>query len=215
MITSLDSPFEIGALAGDPASLPPAFRAQFLGSPEDGLETHLVGTMDRVWHRHRWLWPVLWTLAKFDTLFPETGRAIPATMTVRNYRDAAGRPTQTWERTFAFGDRVRHFDARITLDPAHGRVIEHTGPGGRLAVPWRMALVNQRLQIDALSVSLRLGRWLVRLPDFCCVRVRAIETADPLRSDQIHIDLSLTHPWLGPIFGYEGTFRAARRPVPA
>lgn len=209
----IGSPFERVPPISNRASLPAAFRAQFLGTPEDGTQAFLVGTMDRVWHRYRWLTPILWLLAQANTLFPETGRNVPATMTVRSYRDRRCQPWQSWQRTFTFVQRRRHFDARMTVDLVHGRAVEHTGPGGLLEVPWRIDLREDRLQIDALSVALRLGSLRLRLPDVCCVRVRAIETADPAHPNQIQIDLSLTHPWLGPVFGYDGTFRVERRPV--
>ncbi len=53
VVLSMGSPFERVLPMSDRASLPAAFRAQFLGTPEDGNEAFLVGTMDRVWHRYR------------------------------------------------------------------------------------------------------------------------------------------------------------------
>ena len=50
---TIGSPFERVPPISNRASLPAAFRAQFLGTPEDGNEAFLVGTMDRVWHRYR------------------------------------------------------------------------------------------------------------------------------------------------------------------
>jgi uncharacterized protein (TIGR01777 family) len=210
-VARLDSPFDLVLVDSPDDNLPTAFGNEFLGNPDDGTEAHLVGRMERVWHRFRWLTPILWLLAQTKTLFPETGTDIPATMTVRTYRDQAGRPWQTWERTFAFGRRRRYFNARLTYDAAHGRAVEHTGPGGLLEVPWRVERKAGRLEIEALSVALRLGRLRIPLPSVCSVRVRAVETADPATPDHIHIDLSLRHPWLGPVFGYEGTFRVERR----
>jgi hypothetical protein len=207
----LRSPFDRGVPTDASANMTPGLRAQFFGVPEDHCETYLSGTMDRVWHRRVWLMPLFWILARVDTLFPETGRDVPATMTVRNYRDADGLPWQTWERTFALGRVRRRFDARMTYDPVRGQTVEHTGPGGRLEVPWRVQVSDNRLQIDALSVSLRIGSLRLPLPDLLSVRVRAIETADPVKPDDIHIDLVLSNRLLGPIFGYEGTFRVERR----
>ena len=207
------SPFDRAFGDGGADDLPAAFREEFLGSAEGGQEAFLVGSMDRVWHRYRWLTPILWLLAQTRTLFPETGRDIPATMSVRTFRDAAGEPWQTWQRTFAFGGRHRFFNARMTFDPLTGRAIEHTGPGSLLEVPWQIERRAGMLEIEALSVALRLGRVRIPLPSACSVGVHATETTDPATPDQIHIELALRNPWLGPVFGYEGTFRVERRPV--
>ena len=53
---------------------------------------------------------------------------------------------------------------------------------------------------------LRIGRWRMPVPRLLSVAARAIQTADPATPDQIHIDLSLVSPLLGPVFGYRGTF---------
>jgi len=206
------SPFERGLPEDERATLPEAFRQQFLGTPDDDRETFLSGTMDMVWRRHAWLWPMFSILARADILFPETGEDIPAQMIVRNYRTEDGRPWQTWERTFDFGHVRRRFDARVTFDPRRGETLEHTGPGGRLEAPWCMGLDGGRMTIDALAVFLRIGRLRVPLPRLFSVAVRAIQTIDPATPDKIHIDLSLQNPLLGPVFGYEGTFRVERRP---
>jgi uncharacterized protein (TIGR01777 family) len=209
---SMASPFERDILEDEPAMLPDAFRRQFLGSPDDERETFLSGTMDTVWRRHAWLWPMFSILARANTLFPETGRDIPAQMTVRNHRTEDGRPWQTWERIFDFGHVRRRFDARVTFDARSGQVLEHTGPGGRLETHWRIERDGGRMLIEALALFVRIGRLRVRLPRLFSVAVRAVQTIDPAAPDQIHIDLSLRNPLLGPVFGYEGSFRVERRP---
>ena len=92
---AMDSPFDRLLLGDGAATLPEAFRQQFLGTPDDDRETFFSGTMDSVWRRHPWLSPIFAILARADTLFPETGRDIPATMVVRTFRTgtvARGRP---------------------------------------------------------------------------------------------------------------------------
>jgi hypothetical protein len=100
----------------------------------------------------------------------------------------------------------------VTFDQRRGQTIEHTGPGGRLEAPWRVELEGGRMMIDALAVFLRIGRLRLRLPRLLSAGVRAIQTTDSATPDQIHIDLSVHNPLLGPVFGYEGTFRVERRP---
>src|SRR5947209_1523356 len=84
------------------AGLPAAFRVQFLVAPEDGYDVVLEGTMDRIWRRHSWLWPLFRLFALADMLFPETGTAIPTTNTITAHRQADGRVYHRWNRTFGF-----------------------------------------------------------------------------------------------------------------
>ena len=95
-----NSPFDEGVLATNSATLPKAFRQQFLGTPGDGRD---APERD---HGHDLAPPCL---APTVLLVPcpmvalETGQNVPATMVVRNHRTDDGRPWQTWERTFDFG----------------------------------------------------------------------------------------------------------------
>jgi hypothetical protein len=53
-IDGLASPFSV-VLADHAASLPPAFREQFLLAPEHQHAVLFEGRMDRVWRRPAWL----------------------------------------------------------------------------------------------------------------------------------------------------------------
>src|SRR5215211_1083584 len=83
------SPFEhIFAAYFEP--LPAVLRDHYLISADTPYRVVLEGTMDRIWHRPAWLWPVFWLLIWIDLLFPETGTQIPATMTVTGRRTSNG-----------------------------------------------------------------------------------------------------------------------------
>ncbi len=206
----LASPFSpIMAVRG--AALPPAFREQFLLSPEAPYRLVLAGCMDRVWHRPRWLWPLFRALAWTDTLFAETGEDVPATMTIAAGRDRDGGPYQTWRRTFSFRT-PRRFNATLSYDRRLGAVVEWLGAAKRVAVVWELRFPTPlTLEIVTAGWALRLGRRLVRLPRPLGVAVRAAERDDAGRDDLIHIDLTVAHPLLGPLFGYAGTFQLRRR----
>ena len=75
-----------------------------------------------------------------------------------------------------------------------------------------MELDGGRLTIDTVGFFVRIGRWRVRLPRLLSLAVRAVETTDDVTPDQIHIDLRVDSPLLGPVFGYAGTFRVEGRP---
>jgi hypothetical protein len=81
--------------------------------------------MHQIWRRHAWLRPLFMMLAWADILFPETGRDVPASMTI----EPDGHGGDVWQRTFAFA-RERRFNA--TMVYRGSSVIERLGPHGML-----------------------------------------------------------------------------------
>jgi hypothetical protein len=67
--------------------------------------------------------------------------------------------------------------------------------------------------IVTTGCALRLGGWALPLPRLLYPSVRAVETALLDRPSAIHVDLTMAHPWLDPIFGYAGTFVLRREPL--
>jgi len=195
------SPFA-PVLAGH-ADLPWAFREQFLLA--QGGRLRLQGTMRRVWRRHRWTWPLFALLARMDILFPETGENVPATLTIH-----AEANRHCWRRTFAF-PRRRAFDADMCWSAELGAVVERLGPADLIEMVWQVSFrPPSTIEIASLRGALRLGRWRIQLPGWLAAQARAVEVADPERDDAIAIDLTVSHPFLGPIFGYAGDFRLRR-----
>ena len=205
------SPF--AALWGDrAATLAPALREQYLLRADAPHDVLMTGTVELVWQRPAWLFPFFWALEWTHVLFAATGSDVPATLRVSAARDADGVVRHTWRRTMGFA-RPRHFDAVMEYDPARCRVVERVGLAGFLEVIWNIQPVSPHaIAIRTEGMSLRVGRWTRPLPRLLCVEVRATEAADPHRTDTVHLDLWMTHPLLGPVFGYRGTF-AARRVV--
>jgi hypothetical protein len=173
----------------------------------------LVGTMDRVWRRHRWLDPALLMMARQRVLFPDAGRDVPATLRVHALRDGEGAPRQFWARRFGFAV-VRAFDAEVSFDSNRGAIVERMGPGRWLEVDWRMEPAGAHgLAIVARGGRLRMGRLTVPLPAILTPRARAIQHG--VGDDSITIDLTIGLPLLGPILGYSGTFRlTSAEPLP-
>ena len=201
------SPFEfvLGQI-----DLPRQFREQYLLTRGSGNRVILEGKMHRVWRRGRWLWPLFWLAARFEMLFPETGRDVPTLVEITsgNWR---GEPLQTWRRTFRFPNEHRRFTSRMAYDERIGRIVELVGPGAVLGVVWEIRFEAPRtLRLGADEWVLRLGPRRLRLPAWLMGTGRAVETADDSADDVIHIDLTLAHPLLGDVFGYEGTFRVRR-----
>ena len=203
------SPFS-PVLSDDEVVLPAAFREQFLLAPEDPHSVLFEGRMDWVWRRPSWLWPVFWLLTRPRILFPETGADVPATMIVAAGRDRRGRPYQRWSRTFAFSP-PRQFDATMAYDAARGQIVELFGRAGQLEIAWDVRFrPPDTIEITTRGVALRLGRRRLQIPRALGVAVWAVERADRCRDDTVTIDLRLSVPLLGAVFGFAGTFRLRR-----
>jgi hypothetical protein len=66
------------------------------------------------------------------------------------------------------------------------------------------------IEITTVCSALRVAGRRVPLPDWLVPRVRAVEIATPEADNKIAVDLSVSHPLPGPVFGYAGEFRLRR-----
>ncbi len=188
-------------------SLPAPFRQQFLLPADAVWRVLLEGSMD-VWHRPRWLRPILRLLARWDVLYPETGANVPTRMLIAAARDRRGRAVHIWRRTFAFASE-RRIDAELAYEPSLDLVVEWMGPRNCLEMAWQPRfLPPQSLEIRAELRAIRIGWLRLPLPRLLRVSARAVDTA--LSDDRLRCDLVVSHPLLGPIFGYAGDFRVSR-----
>ncbi len=208
------SPFS-AALEPVGEALPEAFRVKFLHSKQHDYDIVLEGEMDTVWRRWRWLWPMFWLLAKGDIFFPETGEDIPVRLVISSHTDVHGRPYQSWQRTFRFPNgTVRRFNAVISYEVKHDRLIESSGPAGMVKVLSSIQFPSvDRMETIARSLKLGLWRLQIPLPRWLAGSGDVVEEAKD--DDSMYVTLTLRHPLLGPIFGYKGLFHIARQPRPA
>ena len=174
---------------------------QFLGA-DARHRVRLDGTMHQIWRRHGWLRPVFTLLAWADILFPETGRDVPVSLTI----EPDGRGDDVWRRTFAF-TRERRFNATMAYQGS--TVIERLGPRGMLEVPWHLRVTSaDAIQITTGETRLRMGGLRLRFPRWLRFTVGATQRARA--HGRMDLDLVVTHPRLGRIFGYSGTFTVRR-----
>lgn len=207
------SPFNI-ALAPYADTLPPALYEQYFVSPLTPYRIILEGQMEKVWHRPRWLKPFFYPLAWAKILFPETGEQVPAQMIVTGVRDKMGAAAQTWHRTFIFPP-IRRFNALMAYDPIRDCVVEWLGPFQMLCMAWEITFhPPNTIEIKTTGCSLHIGRVRVQLPHLFYPFVRAVEQAVSGQDEQIDVALTVSHPLLGNIFGYNGIFTLRREPVP-
>jgi hypothetical protein len=94
-----------------------------------------------------------------------------------------------------------------------GRVIEAVGPKDGLAIAWDIGFEPpSTLHLAAAGWVLRLGPLRLTLPEWLLGSGGAVETADLTSPGKIHVDFRVSHPLLGPVFGYVGTFTVRRIP---
>jgi hypothetical protein len=214
----LNSPFDTAFQPAGRAlaeTLAPAYRDQYLLTAEADYRVILGGQMEAIWHRPRWLWPIFWLVAQGDMLFPEQGKAIPTVVTITAGRDERGLPFHRWERRFRFKRRHRSFNSLMVFDPEAGEVVEIQGPGGLLQTTSKVVADPDFRTLEFLPIKsvLKIGPLRLALPKGLWITTHAVERLDPARDDTIHVDFTVSHPWLGDIFGYRGQFRVVRRPL--
>lgn len=190
-------------------SLPVIFQEQFLLSADAPYILVFEGAMDEVWHRPRWLWPFFWALAWFDMLFPETGRNVPASMQIIGGRDKNNLPLHHWHRTFAFPTARRHFNATMSYDPKLQAVTERMGPGSLIHMVWHISFSPPtQIEISSAACYLSVNAIKFQLHKFLYPFVSVMETG--ITRDIIHVNLKVSHPLLGAVFGYAGNFHVQR-----
>lgn len=188
------------------AVLATPLRWQYLGS-ESRSPVTFSGVLDESWLRPRWLAPLFHLSSRWRLLFADTGRDIPAKMVVRSGALRDGRPAQLWLRQFRFAS-VRRFDALMTIDSS-GDVIELMGPGRCLVAHWVVSASpdGKEVQVGTTRIGVRLFGFELRVPEAVGGRVHVVERA--LDEETIHVRLQVENRFLGPIFGYSGTFHVS------
>lgn len=201
------SPFE-PMLRG--REMPKVFVEEFMLPLDGSHDALLEGSMDRVWSV-RWARPLLGLLSRWDVLFPETLTNVPTTMHIFVGRDRNGRLCHHWNRTFVMPNVIRRIDAHLVWEPDREWVAEWMGPGGCFEMAWHVRyLPPDAIEVNARLEALRFGWLRVPLPRPLQIDAYTVDTADPQHEDVVQCALRLTSPLLGPICGYEGTFRLRR-----
>ena len=213
-LSKLTSPFA-PLFINQADALPSVFQEQFLWSIDAPYQIVLQGNMDEVWQGLQWCRPLLHILSWFDMLFPEAGHNVSTRMVISGYRNAAGCPVHTWQRTFEFAT-PRHFNADMTIHPQTHQVVEQMGQRRWLEVTWDITFQPpDTIHIQSKRWSLCVYRWRLPLPRWIHPEVHAVETALNREQPTIHIRLRIVHRWLGDIFGYQGNFAVQKCPKDA
>ncbi len=192
------------ALGADFDRLHPALRRRFGVDGDTDLGCVGTGVMDRIWRGPLFTAPFLRLGTLRHVLFPETGVDIPFTIENWAYTDTYGRPTLTFVRTFdVAAHRRRRFDATMVWSPRRRVLIDYLGTHQHLAV-------ELHLGVDAAgALTIRSGaqrfRGGVPCPAALSGEADLREWYDD-RAGRFRIEVSMTNPRFGPIFGYSGSF---------
>ncbi|MFG2112799.1 DUF4166 domain-containing protein [Streptomyces sp. NPDC048718] len=170
------------------------------------------GAMDRIWHgrgptRHL-VRPFLALGGTRNILLPRTGRQVPFTIENVPYLDSYGRETVTFVRTFRLPGGPRRFDATMVNGPAGGRIVDYLGTHQHLASELLLfAEPDGSLLIRSGEHRFREGPVDVRVPEFIGGDAEVRESFDE-RAGRFRISVRVANRYIGPLFGYEGSFTA-------
>ncbi|WPF81976.1 DUF4166 domain-containing protein [Sanguibacter sp. 4.1] len=204
------------ALGSDVERLHPQMRRRFGLTPDGENACVGRGVMDSVWRGPLVTVPFLWFGAWRNILVPRTGKGVPFTIENYCYVDGLGRDTTTFVRTFEFPRHRRsRFDATMVYDPASGRVLDYLGTHQHLAVDLDLE-VDERGGLLLRSGAQRFYEGPVgfSFPMAASGTAELHEHYDD-QTERFRIDLTVSNPVMGPIFGYRGSFTCNFSTIPA
>ena len=202
------------ALGADFERLHPRIQHRFGFSSEDGTAQIGRGVMEEIWRGRGFTLPFLALGAWRHIMFPSRGRDVPFTIENYAYADGFGRETVTWVREFDLALRPCRFDATMIWSERRGKIVDYLGTHQHLAVDLDLT-VDQSGGLRLRSGTQRFyeGRLAFEFPmlasGFGDVHEWWDETAGRFR-----IDVSVTNPRFGRLFGYRGWFEVEERQVP-
>jgi hypothetical protein len=177
--------------------LSPLLRAYFGAIPPD-TEGVGEGIFREIGLRVGALRPLFRLLGMRRIAFAEYGEDIA--FRIRNTPSPAGELHAT--RTFFFpaGAQVMTDSMRV----ADGRLIDRIGAAGEVEVELALRVVDGRLEMRSRRLALRLRRLRLALPRIVTVTLR--EQASREVDGAQDVDLRITAPLVGLVYGYRGTF---------
>ncbi|MBT1545882.1 DUF4166 domain-containing protein [Curtobacterium aurantiacum] len=193
------------ALGADFQRLHPMMQRRF-GVGLDAAEACIGrGVMTSIRRGPWWTVPFLQIGRLRNILVPDVGDDVPFTIENYPYRDAHGRETVTFVRTYTTRPgRTARFDATMVL--ADGRVLDYLGSHQHLAVDLDLE-VDDRGGLVLTSEAQRFyeGPIAFRFPMLCSGRATLHEYWSD-EDESFHVDLEVRNALFGFLFGYRGTF---------
>jgi len=206
------------ALGEDFKRLHPMIQRRFSLSSESGTAAIGRGVMDEVWHGAMYTLPFLYLGSWRSIMFPEQGRDIPFSIRNFAYRDALGRETVTWIRTFDTANRAvrqRRFDAYMIYSEQRGRIVDYLGTHQHLAVDIDISVAaNGGIALRSGEQRFYEGPAGFRFPLAFSGIADVCEWFDE-SSGRFRIEVNVKNRMWGPLFGYRGSFDVEWFPVSA
>jgi len=200
-------------LGSDFARLHPQIQRRFSLTSEAGVASIGTGVMERIWHGAYYTLPFLYLGTWRRIMFPEQGRNVPFTIENYAFRDALGRETVTWIRTFETCTR-RRFDAYMIYSQQRGRIVDYLGSHEHLAVDIDMS-VDEYGGMRLRSGAQRFYEGMIgfSFPMLFSGVADVREWYDD-KAQRFRIEVQVHNRRWGPLFGYRGWFNVEWREVP-
>jgi hypothetical protein len=200
------------AMGKDFERLHPKMQERFGFASDDGIAQLGSGTMDDVWRGPWWTLPFLLLGSTRRVLFPGRGRAIPFDVANYAYRDTFERETVTWARRFKMRRQLRAFDATMIYSTERGCVVDYLGTHQHLAVDLHCAADDDgAMRIRSGAMRFYEGAIGFTFPASLCGTAEVREWWDDEQA-RYGIDVRVTNPRFGPLFGYRGSFNVRSIP---
>jgi hypothetical protein len=194
------------ALGADFDRLHPKIQERFGFSSEDGLASIGRGIMESIWHGPFYVLPFLYIGAWRRILFPEHGVNIPFTVENYAYRDTFGRETISWIRRFET-PHPRRFDAYMIFSEQRDRLVDYLGTHQHLVVDIQLSVDDRGgLRLRSNNDRIYEGIFGFRFPRLFTGEADVCEWYDE-EKEQYCIEVNVSNPWFGPLFGYRGYFQ--------
>lgn len=195
------------AMGSDFAKLHPQIRRRFGVSSAEGTASIGRGTMDRIWYA-KWAMLPLYIGTARHIMFPSGGRRVPFTIENYAYTDSFGRETVSWIRKFRFPGKIRRFDATMIYSRQRRKIVDYLGDRQHLAVDLDIGPApNGGIRIRSGEQRFYEGLLHFRFPEMLSGTADVCEWYDE-EEEAFKIEVNVTNPLLGPVFGYSGTFQA-------
>lgn len=198
----LRSPYE-AALGDRLHELHPSLRRYFSAIPA-GCVGIGEGVFAEFGTARRWLWPLLRQFERRGVLFAGYARSVRFRVTNRTIPVAGsevGRATAHRELELPGGTWVMTDSVTI----AGNRVVDRLGTPQTVYASFDIDVREGALLLTSNAVGLRFGWFRVRIPRWIAPVVRLREEYEPISGLQ-RIELTLTVPVVGRIYGYRGHF---------
>ncbi|MCR5889615.1 DUF4166 domain-containing protein [Hymenobacter sp. J193] len=173
------------------------------------------GVMERVWHGPVYTQPFLRVGLLRNIMFPEAGHNIPFRIENYAYRDKLGRETVTWIRRFEFARRTRCFDATMVRSQRRNCIVDYLGTHQHLAVDIALAVTPRGgLRLRSGAQRFHEGPFSFQFPMLLSGLADVEEWYDDA-AGCYRIQVEVSNPTFGKIFGYHGSFQPEWQPVTA